>query len=157
MNPLDDGVSHINVYSKGKTWLGKFLSNFADCNVMTEDGQFRTIEGYWYWLSCAPSYSDHTIIDPLRFTNGWESKVLGRKLRGKDWVDDPEFKHKILSAIAYKVINSKPCMEEMKRTELPFVHYYIYDDKVIDVPECKWILDFLEFLRLDIQEGRTAL
>lgn len=52
-----DGVDHINIYSKGKTSLGRFLSNFAQADIETEDGNFASIEGYWYWLIC-PSTID---------------------------------------------------------------------------------------------------
>jgi len=47
----DDGLSHINIYSKGMTELGRLLSNFANTPVNTpQDGKFTSIEGYWYWL-----------------------------------------------------------------------------------------------------------
>lgn len=29
INPLEDGITHINVYSKGATELGRLLTNFA--------------------------------------------------------------------------------------------------------------------------------
>jgi len=29
INPEEDGITHINIYSKGKTDLGRMLSNFA--------------------------------------------------------------------------------------------------------------------------------
>lgn len=40
-----DGIDHINIYSKGKTTLGRMLSNFA-CTPFThpEDGKFASIE-----------------------------------------------------------------------------------------------------------------
>jgi hypothetical protein len=39
-----DGIDHINVYSKGKTPLSRFLSNFAEADLETEDGNFASIE-----------------------------------------------------------------------------------------------------------------
>ena len=47
--PSTDGIDHINIYSKGKTSLGRWLSNFAKSPIETEDGHFDSIEGYWYW------------------------------------------------------------------------------------------------------------
>jgi len=47
----EDGVTHINIYSKGRTTLGQMLSNFEDSPFTCEDGNFRSIEDYWYWLS----------------------------------------------------------------------------------------------------------
>lgn len=33
-SPIDDGVTHINVYSKGRTKLGRDLSNFAAIGII---------------------------------------------------------------------------------------------------------------------------
>ena len=51
MNLEDDGITHINVYSKGATALGRALSNFARIPVMVvPNGRFESVEAYWYWL-----------------------------------------------------------------------------------------------------------
>lgn len=52
-----DGIDHINVYSKGKTALGRFLSNFAQVDLETKNGNFSSVEAYWYWLTC-PAFVD---------------------------------------------------------------------------------------------------
>lgn len=147
-NPVEDGDTHINIYSKAQTHLGTFLSNFFVCNpkVITEDGPFTTIEGYWYWLT--------TWDERLRTTNGWESKKLGRELRGNDWFKDPDFKRKILKAITIKILSNEPYKELMKNSDLPFVHYYVYNGKVITVSEGDWLIQYLEFLRKELKEGR---
>lgn len=139
--PERDGVDHINVYSKGKTSIGKFLSNFERSPIETEDGHFESIEGYWYWLSCKD--------DKLRKLYGWQAKQYGRSVRAKDWSDDPEFKRKICAAIEIKVINKYPKMEFSWAMceDLPFKHYYVYEDKIIEPSDGKWIIEFLEELR----------
>jgi hypothetical protein len=148
--PEDDGITHINVYSKGKTELGRFLSNFADCNVMTEDGPFRTIEGYWYWLSVS---KEDPWRDKLRLTSGWDSKKLGRELRGNDWLKTQSFKDKIRKAIFIKIVSNQAMLEQFVVTKLPFTHYYIYGNKIMDVPEAGWIMEFIEWLRADMTHG----
>jgi len=46
-----DGVTHINIYSKGKTKLGRLLTNFAHTPFThAEYGQFASVEGFWYWI-----------------------------------------------------------------------------------------------------------
>ena len=50
INPKQDGISHVNIYSQGKTELGRMLSNFYHYQVITKDGNFTSVEGYWYWL-----------------------------------------------------------------------------------------------------------
>ena len=52
--PSADGVTHINVYTKGKTELGRMLSNLHSSDTNIEiDGEvltFKTLEGFWYFL-----------------------------------------------------------------------------------------------------------
>lgn len=146
LKPENDGIDHINVYSKGKTELGKFLTNFAHTPVTTEDGHFESIEGYWYWLSCND--------DDLRLLHGWKAKELGRKLEALDWCDDDEFKRKILAAIEWKIrwALDSSFYFPYKESTLPFVHYYVYDNKIIKPKEGKWIMDFLESFRKALNE-----
>lgn len=145
LDPSKDGITHINVYTKGVTELGRFLSNFSDCNIITEDGPFRTVEGYWYWLSSKD--------DRLRKTNGFESKKLGRQILAQDWLKDSVFKDKIKKAIFIKIISNQRMLEQFVVAKLPFTHYYVYGDRVIDVPEAGWIIDFIEWLRNDMIQG----
>lgn len=134
-----DGISHINVYSKGKTELGRWLSNFTKSPINTEDGSFNSIEGYWYWLS---SKDDH-----LRQLSGFSAKEYGRKIGANDWLEDEEFFIKIKKAIKIKLETFPEQKKKFKESTLPFTHYYLYGDKVVNVPKAKWIIDYLTDLR----------
>lgn len=139
LNPALDVVEHINIYSKGRTPLGRFLSNFARYAFNHPDfGHFESVEGLWYWLS-VPEHEPRR--DQLREVWGWEAKKLGRELRGKDWVENDSFKEAIIKALEIKA----ECWivdRYLKENSLPFVHYHVYNDKVIEPEEGKWILDF---------------
>lgn len=149
LNPDLDGISHINVYSKGRTNLGQFLSNFADCWVQTDDGPFRTIEGYWYWLSLN---TDTIGRDELRDVSGARAKQLGRQMRSPDWNKDPAFQNKILKAIAIKVLSSEEWSNELRESTLPLVHYYVLGNgQIMELKEGLWILNFLEHLRAELK------
>lgn len=137
MNTLD-GENCINVYSKGLTKLGRFLSNFTKCSIKTEDGDFMSIEGYWYWLSCKD--------DNLRTLWGYEAKKYGRSVDANDWMDDDTFKRKITQAIEYKIINSSYLGLFISST-LPFVHYYDFKGRIVEPKEGKWVIEFIEELR----------
>lgn len=67
----EDGKDFINIYSKGKTSIGQWLSNFAHTPFKCEHGIFASIESYWYWLGCED--------DDLRNLYGWQAKTEGRK------------------------------------------------------------------------------
>lgn len=145
-NPKQDGIDHINIYSKGKTNLGKFLSNFTYFPFECEDGQFNSIEGYWYWLgafNCAER-------ERLRNLFGFEAKKLGRLLIDENKSIDIEFKNKISSAIEFK-IKSSNFLNDFINSTLPFAHYYVMMNKIIEPKDCEWILDFLNNLRTQLQ------
>lgn len=77
-DPAMDGVDHINVYSRGRTGLGRVLTNFAHTPfTVPEHGTFASVEGYWYWLQC-PAGAARERLRPL---HGHRAKQIGRELR----------------------------------------------------------------------------
>lgn len=147
IDPTEDGKSHINIYSKGQTELGRFLSNFSECNVHTDDGFFRTIEGYWYWLSC--------LDDRLRYLPGYQAKKLGRELKALDWNNDPRFEYKISKAIVTKILASPWCKVALICSGTkPLYHYYTYGKKVIMPKDGLWMVTLIEKVRNELLEGK---
>lgn len=144
INPELDGVDHINVYSKGRTSLGRFLTNFAYSPITTEDGPFNSIEGYWYWLG-----TNHPGKDKLRTTYGFKAKQLGRELGALDWQSSDDFKRKILAAIRIKLTTNPEILIQLQNTTVPLLHYYNYSGKVVEPKDGKWILDYLNSFRLE--------
>jgi RNA polymerase subunit RPABC4/transcription elongation factor Spt4 len=139
-NPNEDGITHINIYSKGKTELGRWLSNFAYAPInIGKDGCFNSIEGYWYWLSC----KDHR----LRLLSGFQAKNFGRKCGGKDRIFDNSFREKIKKAITIKLETYPKKYQELKQSTLPLVHYYNFNGKIVVPNDCDWIIEHIEFLR----------
>ena len=136
INPNLDGIDHINVYSKGRTPLGKWLSNFAYSPIETEDGHFDSVEGYWYWLSCKD--------EKLRKLFGWQAKSYGREVGGKDCLNEEVFKNKIKSAIKIKIESNVDMKLKLENCKLPLLHYYVYYDKIVKVKSADWIIEYLE-------------
>lgn len=131
--PENDGVDHINIYSQGKTELGKWLTNFAYSPIdILEHGKFNSIEGYWYWLG--------TKDERLRRLSGWEAKRLGKTLEAKE-VDG--FEDLIRKAIDIKLKSSPQKMKEFAASNLPFDHYYVFGGLKKDAGY-KWILEHFE-------------
>jgi predicted NAD-dependent protein-ADP-ribosyltransferase YbiA (DUF1768 family) len=143
--PETDGIDHINIYSKGCTELGRFLSNFTHSPVETEDGHFESIEGYWYWLG-----TNRAEKDVLRRLIGYQAKVFGRKLRALDWQDSEDFKQKICNAITIKLHNNKDYLGMLQQSTLPLVHYYVMYNKIITPKEGQWIIDHINTFRNEI-------
>ena len=149
-DPSEDGKTHLNIYSKARTALGLFLSNFTEVELETDDGPFVSVEAYWYWLSTA---ADHPERDILRTLYGWVAKKKGRELRGPDYDadGDVDFQKKIKKVLRYKIENSK-FKKEFTVSTLPFAHYYVHFNRVI-VPESgQWQTAYFEELRKEFKE-----
>lgn len=143
MNPKDDGITHINIYSKGKTELGRLLSNFADTPfVHPRHGKFKSVEGFWYWLSTG------MVHEQLRDLTGYEAKKYGKSMVEDFGIkNNPSFNDEILEAIRCKLRQNRSLLDMLKESTLPLEHYYCYGDKVIELPQYRWIVDEIERIR----------
>lgn len=146
LRPEDDGVTHINVYSKGRTDLGRWLSNFQEAPfVIYDDGKFASIEGYWYWLATGGTF------DILRDLSGHRAKETGKLLlkgRGvKKEVSEETFKNKILYALTVKLCTYPEEWSNLSVQTLPLTHYYVYSGRAVATTKHQWVIDHLEKLR----------
>lgn len=121
--PSTDGVNHTNIYSRGRTELGRWLSHFQHHPMETEDGLFDSMEGYWYWLD---SYHDD-----LRTVSGYQAKELGEKYRPQYVVGDirpPDKFDKIIRATQVK-LDTMPdhIKSQFYANTHPFIHAYIHN------------------------------
>ena len=139
MRPEDDGITHINVYSKAQTELGRWMSNFAHTPFTINDhGTFASVEGYWYWLGCRD--------DQLRTCYGFQAKKLGRELPRTVHLPDAEFQHHIALALEIKAKAEPRMLAMLKKSTLPFAHYYVFANGVKDAGY-KWILEIWDAIR----------
>src|ERR1035437_2869192 len=127
----EDGITHINIYSKGKTEIGRWLSNFAESPItLKDDGEFASIEGYWYWLSSKD--------ERLRKLSGFPAKQLGKELDNQKEIDS-DFNNKIKNAIDVKMKTYLNMSKILCSSELPICHYYDYYGKKVDAG-FEWIV-----------------
>lgn len=140
-NPTEDGYGHINVYSKGRTEIGRLLSNFAKTPfVHPEDGEFDSVEGYWYWLGSRDNV--------LRRLSGSGAKVYGRRVQSSECLlPFEEFKRKVILALDAKLDQNPKILELLKKTNADLVHYYVFNGAVVEPAEHKWIIQHLEMRR----------
>lgn len=148
--PMNDGVDHINIYTKANTALGKWMSNLSFSPFTHPDfGSFLCVEGAWHWFFTGCQYNE------FRFKSGFEARKLA-DLYKKDKVNlDREltaFEKMIIQQFIhtkFETYSSK--LEEFKQSELPFAHYYYYGDKlkpkVHYLPQYDWLVKFFERYR----------
>ncbi len=146
--PENDGIDHINIYSKGKTELGRLMSNFAFTPFeLPLEGRFASVEAYWYWLQ--------TKDDRLRGLSGFLAKSAGKKLL--TLVDDETFiegfNKKIKNAICAKINYNPEIGKMLVKSELPFTHYYVFGNKKKEAG-FKWLVEFWEGLREELKQNR---
>ena len=153
IKPSEDGVTHINVYSRGRTELGRLLSNFAHTPfIHPEFGEFASVEAFWYWLSLGK------VHDELRPLYGFKCKQKGKELKAngakETHVDD--FEIQIKKALLLKVEQNHHLAKLLKESSLPLMHYYVYGNnltdsskyKIIHIDKFNWITDYLDTVRL---------
>ena len=140
-----DGITHINIYSKGKTSLGRWMTNFAYAPVTLCHGEFNSLEGYWYWLG--------TRDERLRKLSGFSAKQLGRSIPNRK-IDN--FQELIKNAMLIKLDTYPKWKAQFISSSLPFKHYYVFGGRVVDAG-FQWIVDEWERLRTlyqDLEQDR---
>ncbi len=151
IDPKLDGIKFVNIYSQGKTELGRMLSNFYPYEINTPYGKFKSVEGYWHWLGI----DDCPDKEILRTLYGYQAKQKGTELKKcLPSRFDEEFQKKILDAIWYKVSRKRELFCEPV-IRLPFEHYYVFGACVIDVKsKYQWMVDGIDKMRNRIIKER---
>ncbi|CAL9980315.1 hypothetical protein VPHK469_0053 [Vibrio phage K469] len=162
-DPKLDGVDHINIYSQGKTELGRMLSNFYrhpfefTCGDYNHLGAFHSIEGLWYWIqlynpTLSPDSEHNRRVNVLRGLWGSHAKEKGRELRrtligyAPEPMHERDFRHVIGAAMVEKVATNDMIARLMHESTLPFTHYYVYNGKIVET-DSEWILKEWERMR----------
>ena len=146
-DPTQDGIDHVNIYTKSQCKLGRLLSNMSSIPINhPEHGWFRTLEGFWTWLSTGGSN------EQLRVANGYEARAIGKTLK-KQIMPVEEFEGSIKMAIDSKVKHSSQLRRLlMDSGDLPIVHYYNYSGKIVVPKGHQWQLDYWTQLRHTLQQ-----
>lgn len=154
--PNSDGVNHINIYTQGKTELGRMLSNLYDC-VFTVPGYgtFNSVEGFWYYYLTGCKH------EALKGMGGFAAKNYGRKFH-YDRIDDETFgpqgeeQEVILEAIRCKLRQNRKILKLLEESELPFAHYYVPKGKehssCYSISKFQWQVEEFERLRKLLKE-----
>lgn len=148
--PINDGIDHINIYSKSNNELGRLLSNFANTPFTHPVyGSFQSVEGFWYY------YFTECKHEKLKELHGHKAKEYGRLLKNGNVLnrrsitcDDKEI---ILEAIRLKLKQNRYILSMLIENKLPLTHYYYYGNidnpKIYYMSEYSWITDEYERIR----------
>jgi hypothetical protein len=148
-----DGVTHINIWSRGQTRLGQELSHFSyKPFIHPFFGPFNSMEGFWYYLKSADK------PDKLRRLWGFRAKEVGRELEN---VHVHGFSDIIIAANWYKIEQDFELRQMVEESTLPFDHYYLFgedeDHQVLIRPKGhEWLVQGFEQIRTSIKNGEEA-
>ena len=145
--PIDEGVTHINIYSKSKLELGKLLSNFAKTPFTHPVyGEFASVEAFWYWLSTGKKH------DSLKKLYGYKAKVEGKTF---ERVTIDNFKEELIFVLQCKLDQNPFIGKLLSEATLPIVHYYYYgtieEPRVVVPTMNEWITKWWETKRKELQ------
>ncbi len=145
--PINEGKDHLNVYSKSALLVGRQLSNFHFAPFKhTQDGEFSSVEGYWYWLATGGR-------EEFRLLSGVTAKNEGqRRIKKHGRVEVPDFNARVLEAIRCKLRQHRDILKNLVATTLPLTHYYYYGDianpdSIIRLEKHMWIIDEISRIR----------
>lgn len=147
IDPFNDGLDHINIYSRSRSELGRLLSNFArTAFTHPEYGYFASMEAYWYWCKSGKMH------DRIRRTVGSYAKSMGRNL---PFVFNPKFNEDIDSGLTAKLQCNPTIQAMLRESTLPFMHYYVVGERVVlpnsDVFDlADWYTNQREIMRVDL-------
>jgi hypothetical protein len=139
-NPANDGTDHINVYTKGKTHLGRALCNPSDCNIEHPYfGHFRTLEGLWFYMKTG------FVDDEFRLIKGLAAREKGKGMPSRHY---GPFSKMFKLGMLEKLQRNPELQKELMENELPLAHYYVKGDGTpIPLSRHQWQLDFWTLMR----------
>ncbi|EOP4613589.1 hypothetical protein AU458_RS01190 [Escherichia coli] len=149
IDPTDDGYRHINIYSKARTKLGRDLSNFSSHSFTLEPyGWFPSVETFYFWFLTGQKHDD------LRKVSGAAAKAAAKKYMHDRIEMTDDCISIIQDAICAKIIQNPELAERLRKSKLPFYHYYVYGGKVVDVSdEHDWFVKTFEYIRTVLKEN----
>jgi uracil-DNA glycosylase len=141
-----DGEDYINVFSKGKTELGKLLSNFAHTPFTYKGKHFESVEGYWYYKV---SGGDKKFF----FLFGLDAKERGKYISTRSPAPTKEELKEVYLA---KLDRNPQVKTLLLESTLPFTHYYDYGGRRVVVDKYLWTADLWREIRDELKPKKVS-
>jgi len=154
IDPNQDGVTHINIWIRGKTELGQMLSHFYELPFKHPYfGSFNSMEGFWHFIQNIER------DDKLRSLSGMAAKNYGKSLT---WCRVDKFHDVIAAANFYKIEQNPKLQKLFIETTLPFDQYWLHQatgdaegqgEVVVKLNNYKWLVESFEENRVLMKIG----
>lgn len=158
IDPNKDGISFINVYSKGRTNLGKQLTNMFPYSFMYDGIQFNSVEQAWHYykfVNIDTNVANHI----LTLTNPFECLKYARANKTEavvEYVKTSSFQSKMKDVINTRISSDNTLKTLLRNSWLPFEHFYTYgkegSKQVVHDQRNKyeWLLDIFDDIRFKL-------
>jgi hypothetical protein len=135
--PVNDGVDHVNIYSKSGCNLGRLLSNFSHTPFThPKYGEFASMEGFWFYISTG------LVCEDLRTLYGNKAKICGKQLKV---VKRDDFLSIMEEGLRCKLNCNQYIGRLLIQNDLPLTHYYYFGKldncKVVYPKDWEWLPD----------------
>lgn len=152
-----DGFDHINIYSRGKSVLGRRLSHFTRRPFIYKGTYFASLEAYWHWRKVN---GDSVRVDnyELRHMHGVAALETGREFRVSHCeVNEPahRFYEDLMGAIRNSLLSAPVTLSELTNlpSDTPLEHYHVGSGgKIVRHPEWERVLEIYEMLRIELKQ-----
>lgn len=152
-DPLLDGKTHINVYSKGATELGRLLSNFAHTPfLLWGEGYFHSVESWWYWVKMSninnslllPIFDENQLSE-IKEQVGVFAKQYFRAINTLEdtYIFNPG-RIQLKNVYIAKLKNHPRIKEMLFSNNLPMAHYYMMNYKKVNADRHLWTVELWE-------------
>ncbi len=153
-----DGVDHINIYSFGKTELGRMLAPETNGRfVHPIIGPFNCLTGFWAYVKSKSRKNTYRTKDARSCLN-----IVNKFNDAQPNV--PNFKAIITSGIYYKVMSDETLKNMVKESTLPFEMYYVKTREEINpvtgkkvTYEIKVQQNYAAWMKASYEEVRRAI
>jgi hypothetical protein len=143
-DPKEEGITHINIYSKAQSPLGRYMSNFDRCHITISIGDFASIEGLIFYLG--------SFNEKLRDVSGANAKALGNIVDRNIRLPEDVFRRFVVEAMEHKVDANGHLRHLLETCDLPFTHYYVYGNKKVEVQGWDWQVQEWDKIRKRLRE-----
>ena len=163
---IEDGITHINMYSKGKTKLGRMLTNMSNIEFKVilnkKEVTFKSLEGYWYFLQIyfLTKKINYDFVD----IDCFEAKIKGKEIlanidRGMTEETYERFKGYIIKGLQSKLKKNSEIYTLISENNLKFAHYYYYGNGEFTqtLPQYNWIVEAVEKISEEIKQEQKVL
>lgn len=150
MTPDTDGIDHINIYTKGKTELGRSLTNLSPYPLIHDGVRFHSMEAFWYYHKLRMLGLTYLHFSTMK---GFEAKKAGAKIKENLSPEQfEEFKALMIDGMKCRLRQNRQLLQLLVDSDLPFKHYYGYGStaagwKIVELTRHDWQCELYEEIR----------